>query len=74
MNFKPEVLVGGKWCRNALVFATEKEASENAKDLMFRWTLVSDSRAVEVDEPVNYSYVDGHLVPAKQETVVEGSE
>jgi hypothetical protein len=60
-SWKPEVLVNGKWSQNALVFATEKEAYENAKDLMWRWLLVEDCRAVESDNPINYTYIDGKL-------------
>jgi hypothetical protein len=66
MAWKPEVFVENKWSRNALVFATEQEASDNARDLMFRWLLVTDSRAVEVDEPVNYRYVNGALLTLEQ--------
>jgi len=55
--YKPEVFVEGKWCRNALVFATREEAEQNASDLMWRWMNVQDSRAVEVDEPrVTHTY------------------
>lgn len=63
MSWKPEVLVEGKWSRNGLVFATEQEANDSAYDLMMRWMAVNDHRAVEVDEPVNYSYVGRKLVP-----------
>jgi len=60
--FKPEVFVEGKWCRNALIFATEEEAAQNASDLMYRWVNVQDSRAVEVDEPrVTHTYIDRTL-------------
>jgi len=52
----------GPWSRNGLVFATKQEAEENARDLMMRWMMVEDSRAAEVDEPVNYQYVDRKLV------------
>jgi hypothetical protein len=62
MTYKPEVLVSGKWSRNALVFATEQEAKDNAHDLMMRWFAVDDSRAVEVDEPATHSYADRVLV------------
>lgn len=54
MSWKPEVFVEGKWSRNGLVFATEAEAAQSARDLMWRWMNVQDHRAVEVDEPVNY--------------------
>jgi hypothetical protein len=67
MSWKPEVFVEGKWSRNGLVFATELEASDNARDLMYRWTLVQDSRAVEVDEPVNYKFENGKLRNVKEE-------
>jgi len=62
MSWKPEVFVENKWSRNGLVFATEAEAANNARDLFMRWTSCADSRAVEVTEPVNYSYATGHLV------------
>ncbi len=62
MNYKPEVFVEGQWAQNALVFATRKEAEDNARALFMRWTMCSDSRAVETTEPVNYSYTDGELV------------
>jgi hypothetical protein len=61
MSWKPEVFVEGKWSRNGLVFATEQEAKDSARDLMMRWFAVEDSRAVEVDEPVRHTYVDGQL-------------
>ena len=69
MNWKPEVKVSGKWERNGLVFATRAEAESNAKDLMWRWMLVEDSRAVESGEPVNYTYVDHVLTAVKNEGV-----
>lgn len=62
MPWRPEVFVERKWSHNALVFATEQEARENARDLFLRWTLCEDSRAVEVtDAEVNYRYVNGKL-------------
>lgn len=67
MSFKPEVQTdsSGKWYGNALAFATRKEAEDNAVDLMMRWMLVRDTRAVESAEPVNYAYVDHQLVEVK---------
>jgi hypothetical protein len=67
MSWKPEVLVDGNWSRNGLVFATQEEAENNARDLMMRWWSVQDSRAAEVDEPVNYIYRDGQLTLVGQE-------
>lgn len=74
MSFKPEVEVMNepdKWHRNGLVFATREEADANARDLMSRWTLVVDCRAVEVDEPVNYRWTDKGLVPVEPAVFAE---
>jgi hypothetical protein len=67
MSFKPEVIAdtSGKWCDNALRFATRKEAEANVRDLMMRWFAVSETRVVESDDPVNYRYVDGRLESQK---------
>lgn len=56
MSWKPEVKTGNdqKWYDNSVRFATKEEAEVSAKDLMARWLLVVDCRAVESDEPVNY--------------------
>jgi hypothetical protein len=61
MSFKPEMLVGDKWCRNALCFATKEEAEQQALDLFMRWTTPKDHRAVESDDPVTHTYVNGQL-------------
>jgi hypothetical protein len=63
MSFKPEVIAdaSGKWCGNALRFATREEAAANVQDLMMRWFAVTETRVVESDDPVNYRYVDGRL-------------
>ena len=64
MSWQPEVQVAGegnKWHSNALRFATKEEAEANAKDLMWRWTLVIASRAAESVDPVNYVWTDGRL-------------
>ncbi len=70
MSWKPEVEVNGQWSRNALVFATQEEAAESARELFSRWILTTGYRAVEIDEPVNYALVDGALVAVKE--VVHG--
>ena len=56
MSWKPEVktVPDDKWYGNSLAFATRKEAEHSAKDLFMRWTLCTDHRAVESDDPVNY--------------------
>jgi len=62
MSFKPEVFAEGEWCGNGLTFATKEEAEQNAKDLLMRWFVPTDSRAVESDEEPNYQYIDHKLV------------
>jgi hypothetical protein len=63
MSFKPEVIAdaSGKWCGNALRFATREEAEANVRDVMMRWFAVRETRVVESDDPVNYRYLDGRL-------------
>jgi hypothetical protein len=61
MSYKPEVKVNGTFHSNALVFATREEAEQSARELMGRWLLVTDYRAVDSDEPVNWALVDGVL-------------
>jgi hypothetical protein len=54
MSYKPEVLVEGEWAPNGLAFATREEAELYGRDLLARWFVPVDSRAVESDETVNY--------------------
>jgi hypothetical protein len=63
MSFKPEVIADGtgKWCGNALRFATRQEAEDNVCDLMMRWFAVRETRVVESDEPVSHTYHDRQL-------------
>jgi hypothetical protein len=65
MSWKPEVIAdpSGKWCNNGLAFATKEEAEQNVFDLSMRWTMVRETRVVESDEPVNYTYHDRKLRP-----------
>lgn len=65
MSWKPEVQTDntGKWYGNALRFATKEEAEANVQNLADRWLLVIATRVVESDDPVNYAWVDGGLVP-----------
>lgn len=64
MSWKPEVEVSGnEWCKNGLVFETKEEAEANAKALMARWMLVTNTRACESTEPVNYKWENNELVP-----------
>lgn len=63
MSYAAEVIADsfGKWCGNALRFATEGEAQEYVRDLEFRWLSVRDTRVVPSDEPVTHALVDGKL-------------
>jgi hypothetical protein len=65
MSWKPEVktIEDGSWFGNGLRFATEAEAIGNVKALKRRWLLVTETRAVESEEPVNYKWADGKLEP-----------
>jgi hypothetical protein len=67
MSYKPEVIAdsSGQWTGNALRFATEGEAITYARDLMRRWTLVSDIRVVPSDDPVNQQITDGVMSEVK---------
>lgn len=70
MSWKPEVTTtgdNGKFSTNGLRFATEKEALASAKALMWRWMAVTDYRASESDDPVNYEHVDGQDVMLPEE-------
>ena len=66
MNWKPEVEVNGTWSENNQVFATEGEALAMAKDIMSRWLLVTDYRAVQTEDPVTWTLdlATGELLPA----------
>jgi len=69
-SFAPEVIAdsSGKWCGNALRFATEQEAHDNVKDLESRWLLVRDTRVVPSTDPPNYRWSnDVGLVPIPKE-------
>jgi hypothetical protein len=58
MSFKAEVQADdtGTWAGNALRFATRVEAEQYVADLMWRWTAVRETRVVECDDPVNYTW------------------
>jgi hypothetical protein len=58
MSYAPEVMVEGKWSSNGLRFATREEAERWGRDLLMRWFVPTDSRAVESLDPVNYRLLD----------------
>ena len=59
-SFKPEVIAdsSGKWCSNALRFATEAEARAYVDNLAGRWFLVRQTRVVPCDDEPTYKWVD----------------
>lgn len=62
MSWKPEVKTindDDKFYGNALRFETKEEAEKNVADLRSRWLLVTETRVVESDEPVNYKWIEG---------------
>lgn len=61
MSWAAEVIAdsSGKWSGNGLRFETQNEAEVYVVDLARRWTLVTETRVVESDEPVNRKIVDG---------------
>ena len=63
MSWKPEVIADatGKWCGNALRFATKEEAEIYVKDLFHRWTLVTDTRVIECDDSITHRIIDNKL-------------
>ncbi len=58
-SFKPEFLVQGQWYDNAQRFATYQEAADSALARFRVWTMPSDCRAVESEDPPNYVRKDG---------------
>jgi hypothetical protein len=53
MRFLVQVIAdnSGRWCGNALTFATQPEAEAYARDLHMRWTAVREWRVVPTEEP-----------------------
>ena len=61
MSWKPEFCIDGKWYDNAVRFATEQEAKDNARDKFMVWTMPTDWRAVESTDAPNYRYTANGL-------------
>ena len=57
-SWKMEVEVDGKWASNACVHATKEEAEAAGVELLGRWFVPVDSRAVPntTGKPVNYKF------------------
>lgn len=58
MSWKPEVQTDNinAWYGNTLRFETKEEAQANVSHLASRWFLVTNTRVVESDDPVNYRW------------------
>jgi len=52
-SFKTEVCCSGSWSANALRYATAAEAEAAGRELLSRWYVPTDSRAVPSADPVN---------------------
>lgn len=52
-SYKTEVCCQGSWCCNSLRFATKAEAEAAGRELLTRWTVPTDSRATETEDPVD---------------------
>ena len=55
-SWKMEVCVQGKWSSNAVAFKTEQEAIEAGRELLNRWFVPTDHRAVQSDQEPNYIF------------------
>ena len=60
MSWRCEVLTD-QWMTCGLRFATKEEAEAYISAM--HWTLVYETCVVETDDPVNYRWVEGKLVP-----------
>ena len=67
MSWRPEFFFKSenKWYGNGLRFATKEECDVNARDKFMAWTMPSDWRSTECEDPVNYAYHEGVLSPVK---------
>jgi hypothetical protein len=66
-SYAPQVIIdaSGKWCGNALRFATRREAEEQVLELSWRWTAVRETRVIKTKDPVNYKLIDGRIEEVK---------
>ena len=47
-------------------FATKEEAEAQMANLASRWLLVRETRAVESDDPIDYSWRNGKLIAVEK--------
>lgn len=64
-SWRPEVQTddSGNWYQNGLRFATKEEAEANVANLKANWAAVRSTRVVESDDPPNYRWSIGGLMP-----------
>jgi hypothetical protein len=62
VSWAPEVHAEGEWVGNSLRFATQAEAEAYGDELLSRWYLPDESRAVPSPDPVNYKWESGRAV------------
>lgn len=66
MSWKPQIKTKeDDWTSNGVAFETEVEAKAWADDLLSRWYVATEARAIEVDtatNPVNRKMVDGKFI------------
>ena len=70
MSYKPEFEVQDKWYDNAQRFATHDEAEVSARARFSVWTMPSDWRVTESDDPVSYRHDENgsHLITVNSKT------
>lgn len=72
-GFKVEVLVGGEWAQNGVIWPDEESALSAGHDLYLRWALATDHRAVAVAEQPNrptwQEHTAQHGLPPKRVTL-----
>lgn len=61
MGWRQEVLVEGKWSRDGVVWPDEDSAMKAGSNLLMRWFVPTDHRAVETDEEPNRPTWDEHV-------------
>jgi hypothetical protein len=73
VSFRAEVITNreGDWVSNRCRFATIEEASGYVTDLWRRWTMVTDIRVVNCDDPVNFRYINGELLAIPTAVTIE---
>lgn len=67
-SWKCEVHAEGEWVSNGLRFATEQEALNYGTDLLSRWFLPDDHRAVQSEDQPNYRWNGSSLEEITNDT------